>query len=301
MTEPLANDDAILIAAVLAEPTRRTLYHLVVDRHEAVGRDEAATTLGISRELAAFHLDRLVDAGLLRTEYRRLTGRTGPGAGRPAKLYRRADGDIEFSLPQRHYERAAELMASALDRLGAATGLDAVTRIARDRGHALGLDAAARTETNGSRGAIGRLIDLLGGAGYEPEIEAAGDLCLRNCPYDALVQGHRDLTCGMNLAWAEGLVDGLGASDVAVELAPEPGRCCVIFHPARTPGSPRACSDGRRPGPHPTTNPRRTRRSLGLVEDRRGNADPTGRSDVLAANEQDAAVVEERRRVAVAG
>ena len=77
------------------------------------------------------------------------------------------------------------------------------------------------------------MIALLRGAGYEPQIEPAGDLCLRNCPYDALVQDHRDLTCGMNLAWAQGVVDGLGESDIAVELAPEPGRCCVVFHPAQ--------------------------------------------------------------------
>ena len=153
MTDSLSDLDPIQVAAVLAEPTRRGLYDTVVARREAIGRDEAAAALGISRELAAFHLDRLVDAGLLRTEYRRLTGRTGPGAGRPAKLYRRAGGGIEFSLPQRHYERAAELMATALDRFGAATGLDAVARIARERGRALGADAAGRPETAASGGA----------------------------------------------------------------------------------------------------------------------------------------------------
>jgi predicted ArsR family transcriptional regulator len=234
MTDALPDIDPIQVAAVLAEPTRRGLYGFVVARHEPIGRDEAAAAVGISRELAAFHLDRLVDAGLLLTEYRRLTGRTGPGAGRPAKLYRRATGDIEFSLPQRHYERAAELMATALDRLGSATGLEAVARIARERGRALGADAVEGPEMASAdqRGSFGRLLDLLRGAGYEPEIEPAGDVCLRNCPYDALVQEHRDVTCGMNLAWAEGLVDGLGASDVAVELNPEPGRCCVVFHPA---------------------------------------------------------------------
>ena len=89
MTDPPPDPaaiDPIQVAAVLAEPTRRALYDLVVARRMAIGRDEAATTLAISRELAAFHLDRLVEAGLLETEYRRLTGRTGPGAGRPAKL-----------------------------------------------------------------------------------------------------------------------------------------------------------------------------------------------------------------------
>jgi predicted ArsR family transcriptional regulator len=232
MTDTRPDVDPIRVAAVLAEPTRRGLYDIVVARREATGRDEAAAVLGISRELAAFHLDRLVDAGLVETEYRRLTGRTGPGAGRPAKLYRRAGGGIEFSLPQRHYARAAEVMATALDRLGAVTGFDAVARIARERGRALGADAAERPQGSAPalRGSFGRLLDLLRGAGYEPEIEPAGDVCLLNCPYEALVQEHRDLTCGMNVAWAEGVVEGLGASDVAVELNPEPGRCCVVFH-----------------------------------------------------------------------
>lgn len=234
MNDALSDVDPIQVAAVLAEPRRRGLYDYVAARRQAVGRDEAAAGLGISRELAAFHLDRLVDAGLLGTEYRRLTGRTGPGAGRPSKLYRRLAGGIEFSLPQRHYERAADLMAAALDRMGAATGLDAVAKVARERGRALGLDAAGRpgTPTSKGRGSFGRLVGLLRGAGYEPEVVPAGDVCLLNCPYDALVQEHRDLTCGMNLAWAQGVVEGLGATDVDVELLPAPDRCCVIFHPA---------------------------------------------------------------------
>ena len=130
MNDALSDVDPIQVASVLAEPTRRSLYEFVVARHEPIGRDEAAAAVGISRELAAFHLDRLVGAGLLQTEYRRLTGRTGPGAGRPAKLYRRATGDIEFSLPQRHYERAAELMATALERIGVATAVDALSPLA---------------------------------------------------------------------------------------------------------------------------------------------------------------------------
>ncbi len=222
--------DPIKMAAVLAEPTRRNLYELVAARREAIGRDEAATALGVSRELAAFHLDRLVEAGLLTTEFRRLTGRTGPGAGRPAKLYRRTDAEIAFSLPQRHYDRAAELMASALERLGAAGAFHTVARLARERGVALG-EAAAGSELTAGRGPFGRLLDVLTGAGYEPEVQPVGDVCLLNCPYDALARDHRDLTCGMNLAWAQGVVDGLGERGIAVELAPEPGRCCVVFHP----------------------------------------------------------------------
>jgi predicted ArsR family transcriptional regulator len=233
MTKRQAIDDPIEAVALLEEPNRQHLYDLVAASREPVGRDDAAEMLGISRELAAFHLDRLADAGLLETEYRRRNGRTGPGAGRPAKLYRRADRELTLSFPPRHYDLAADLMATAFDRLGGAAGAEAVATVARERGTAVG--AGARRMA-GSRPGCGRLLtalmDVLRGAGYEPENETSnGTVCLRNCPYNALALDHRELTCGMNLAWAEGVVDGLG-SPASVELAPGPGRCCVVFRTA---------------------------------------------------------------------
>ncbi|HET8785902.1 MAG TPA: helix-turn-helix domain-containing protein, partial [Candidatus Limnocylindrales bacterium] len=115
MTNPIDDIDAI---ALLDEPVRRRLYEWVVDQGRPVGRDEAAAAAGVSRALAAFHLDRLAAAGLLTTEFRRLTGRTGPGAGRPSKLYARADRDIRVALPERRYDIAAEVMAEALEEAG---------------------------------------------------------------------------------------------------------------------------------------------------------------------------------------
>ena len=224
------SDDPIDAVAALAEPTRRALYDLVAAADAPVGRDDAVSALGISRELAAFHLDRLVAAGLLATEYRRRNGRTGPGAGRPAKLYRRADRGVEVSFPARRYDRAAELMATALRRVADGAGLDALARTAREAGAALGGEARRRVG-----GGTDRLVDLLSRAGYEPRTEPDGTVCLRNCPYQAVAADHRDVTCGMNLAWAEGVVDGLGVTDIGVELAPEPGRCCVIFHATSEP------------------------------------------------------------------
>ena len=230
MTSTPHGDDPIEAVAALAEPTRRALYELVAASTEAVGRDDAAAASGISRELAAFHLDRLVEAGLLQTEFRRRSGRTGPGAGRPAKLYRRAGRDIAVSLPARRYERAADLMASALQRLPRGSGIEAAARTARERGTSIGSEARRRAGGRlGRTRARAALLDVLRGAGYEPDVEADGTVCLRNCPYDALVADHRDVTCGMNLAWAEGVIDGLRAPGVRAELAPEPGRCCVVL------------------------------------------------------------------------
>ena len=233
MTKQPPGDDPIEAIALLDEPNRRRLYDLVSASHEPVGRDHLAKAVGVSRELAAFHLDRLVDGGLLETEYRRLGGRSGPGAGRPAKLYRRAAWDLAISIPARHYDLAADLMATALDRLDGASVTEAVTAVAHERGAAAGIDARRKAGARPSRRrSLTTLLEVLDGAGYEPEVDAStGTVCLHNCPYRALASDHRDLTCGMNLAWAKGVVDGLG-STATVELAPEPGRCCVLFHTA---------------------------------------------------------------------
>jgi predicted ArsR family transcriptional regulator len=222
--------DAIGSVSLLDDPNRRRLYDLIAHAAEAVGRDEAAAALGITRELAAFHLDRLVEGGLLTTEFRRLSGRTGPGAGRPAKLYRRTEGDVIVTLPTRNYDVAADVMAEALEHLGR-RGAKALEPVARDRGLADARRLAEAAEPRAGGGADPTpLVVALDVAGYEPEMRPDGSVLVRNCPYDALAIDHRDLTCGMSAAWAEGLVDGLGAP-MTVELAPEPGRCCVIFHP----------------------------------------------------------------------
>ena len=229
-------DDPVKAIALLGEPNRRRLYDFVAGQPEAVGRDEAAAALGISRELAAFHLDRLLAGDMLETEYRRRSGRVGPGAGRPAKLYRRTQREIAVSLPERSYDVAADVFAEGLRQLGT-LGADAVAGVARGRGREMGLEARRKAGPRPTRGRlVTALVGLLSGAGYEPEVDpSSGAVCLRNCPYRSLVASHRDLTCGMNLAWAEGVADGLSAAEVAVALAPAPGRCCVTFQPAADP------------------------------------------------------------------
>lgn len=226
--------DSIRAVALLAEPNRQRLYDLVATGRGAVGRDDAAAALGISRELAAFHLDRLAEAGLLETEYRRRGDRTGPGAGRPAKLYRRAAGEIAISLPPRRYELAADLMATALSRLDRRSGPDAVEAVARECGVAVGAAARSTAELQpGRRRLVTALLGILRRSGFEPRVDKAdGTVRLGNCPYSDLASEHRDLTCGMNLAWAKGVVDGLG-SFASAQLTPEPGRCCVVFQGVR--------------------------------------------------------------------
>ena len=232
----LSQDAAVDAIALLDEPRRRALYELVTARAEPMGRDEAAKALGIGRELAAFHLDRLAEAGLLDVEFKRLGGKSGPGAGRPAKLYRRSGNDVSISLPARDYERAAEVFAEALDQLDAPSRDRAVTTI-DDVAHTHGREAGATARRRaGTRPGVGQLraglIEMLGEGGYEPTTSdpSGSAIRLQNCPYHALSATHRDLTCGMNLAWAQGVLDGLGdAARLTPKLAPEPGYCCIRF------------------------------------------------------------------------
>jgi predicted ArsR family transcriptional regulator len=231
---PAAVVDDLGAVSLLGDPNRRRLYDVVV-AHGEIGRDRAADEIGISRELAAFHLDRLVRGGLLETSYRRLTGRSGPGAGRPAKLYRRSSRDHSVTLPPRRYEVLAEAFAEGVAQLADDVGSEIVTRAMAEPARALGrrTGVAARVDAGARAGrerVMTAIAALLTRAGYEPRMNPEAsrtDLC--NCPYKALSDAHRDLTCGVNLAWAEGLVEGVAMDGLGVEFGPTPGRCCVTL------------------------------------------------------------------------
>ena len=215
--------------ALLDEPVRRALYDWVVGAGRAVSRDEASTGVGVSRALAAFHLDRLARAELLVTEYRRLSGRTGPGAGRPAKLYRRGPREVTVSLPERRYEVPARLFAAAIEQMGGPVLPEELRATAHDVGQAVGSAARERTWSRPSaRRLRGALREALEERGYEPLETASGEIRFRNCPFHGLVDDHRELICGTNLALVAGLLDGLG-DDAVARLDPQPGQCCVAI------------------------------------------------------------------------
>jgi predicted ArsR family transcriptional regulator len=211
--------------SLLDEPVRRHLFDWVLAQNRPVGREEASRALKISRPLATFHLDKLADAGLLESGYQRLSGRVGPGAGRPARVYWRSPREFNVNVPERNYERAAELFATALE--AHTGGLPTPLRqAAGELGEHLGEQEHARSSTR-------RLMDALESGGYEPQVDEAGAIRLLNCPFHALVEEHRPLVCGTNLALAEGLARGAGVSDMKPVLDSQPGYCCVSFRPAR--------------------------------------------------------------------
>jgi predicted ArsR family transcriptional regulator len=205
----------------LADPVRRAVYEYVAAHDLAVGRERVAADLGIAPHAARFHLERLADEGLLCTEQRRLSGRTGPGAGRPAKLYRRSQGEVSVSLPARGYDLVGSILAAAAAlALGGRSLETGLREEARNRGRAAGQAFAGRADEHQV------LVDALAEQGYEPAVAQAG-LVLRNCPFDALAREEPVLVCGINRDFVDGVIDGLGCTATRAVLDPAPGRCCV--------------------------------------------------------------------------
>ncbi|TAM66506.1 MAG: transcriptional regulator [Microbacteriaceae bacterium] len=208
--------DRLSALAAVSDPVRRALFELVGARDQPISRDDAAAALGLARSTAAFHLDRLVEEGLLAVEFKRLSGRTGPGAGRPSKLYSRATDEISVSIPERHYELAGELLASAIDdadRTGSPVR-DALANVAEQTGRELG--AAADS-----------LQTALHRCGYEPYDDDAGGMLLANCPFHRLSTSHADVICHANLDLLRGMADGVGDDAHEIVFAPGEGPCCV--------------------------------------------------------------------------
>jgi predicted ArsR family transcriptional regulator len=206
----------------LEDPVRRRLYDVVSSRPAPVGRDEAASAAGIGRPLAAYHLDKLVESGLLTVTYQRLGERSGPGAGRPAKLYARSDHEFAVSVPSRDYELAALILVQAVAEDRGGTSRAALQHAARR----LGSELARRGQAGDARD----LSRVLSAHGYDPAPQSPGSgavIRLRNCPFHHLAQRHRELVCGMNLSLIGGMLEGLRLPGLRPVLDPRPGHCCV--------------------------------------------------------------------------
>jgi predicted ArsR family transcriptional regulator len=217
--------------AALDQPLRRNLYRLLSERDGWTTRDEAAEAFGVARSVAAFHLDKLAESGVVEVRFERTNGRTGPGAGRPSKLYRPSDDEVSASVPERRYDLAGLLLATAVaeaSRTGAPVA-DCLSATAHAAGRQIGeqaRDAADSLEHSEDRRQA--VVDVLARHGYQPALGAHNEIALANCPFHRLAEEHRTLVCGMNLDFLRGLLDGIGPTDrLSARLAPEPGYCCV--------------------------------------------------------------------------
>lgn len=220
-------DERLESVAALGDPVRRQMYQVLQRSAEGLTRNQLADLTGLAASTLLFHLEKLVDAGLLNVEFRKLGERSGPGSGRPAKLYRLARDEVAASVPDRRYDLAAELMAAAIDtsiRDNLAIE-QALTKTAYDAGHRLGTEA-------------GSIHGVLDENGYEPYPDGDGGFLLHNCPFHRLSRSHTEVVCGLNGALLTGALEGSGDTSHAVAPDPEGPYCCArITRRAETPGS----------------------------------------------------------------
>jgi predicted ArsR family transcriptional regulator len=213
---------------VLADPVRRLLYRFVCSQDQPVSRDQAADAVGIARHKAKFHLDRLESEGLLEADYVRLSGRSGPGAGRPAKRYRRGRREFAVAVPARDYELAGQIMADAIADT-ARTGtpiLDALSHAAGVRGAALAASATDRPSS--ADAALDLAVRILTEYGYEPR-RIDSTVIMANCPFHALAVGHTELVCRLNHSLLTEFVGSIAPDLLNARLEPDKNRCCVTL------------------------------------------------------------------------
>ena len=218
----------------LEDDLRRELYLFVRGAGRPVTREEAAEATGISRKLAAFHLDKLVDRGLLTYQFARPPGRGGRGAGRPAKTYEPSDREIEVGIPERRYDLLGSVLLRALRSLKRTEpGDEAARRAAHDTGLEIGEEERRqrRLSSPGPERAMNVATGLLEERGYEPYRQPDGCVRLRSCPFHALAEQDRDLVCHLNEQLIDGVVRGLGNDTVDVVFDPIPDQCCVRLTP----------------------------------------------------------------------
>ena len=216
--------------SALADPIRRALYHFVAHQPGAVSRDQAAAGLAIPRHTAKFHLDKLVDEGLLVPEFKRLSGRTGPGAGRPAKVYRRVRKEVNVTLPRRRYDLAGHVLADTLERIKAGVSLDEATVAAAENAANIVVESWPPTEASDAD----RMAGVLARLGYEPRPDGDG-VRLSNCPFQQLSDDHTGVICSMNRQFIDAVSRRLDCIDVHPRSVDRGTGCCVALHPSADP------------------------------------------------------------------
>lgn len=202
--------------ASLGDPKRRQLYGYVSSSEAAIGRDDAAEALGIARSTASFHLDKLVQDGLLAVEFHKLAGKTGPGSGRPAKMYRAVVGEVGASVPDRNYDLAGELMATAIEEATHSNG--EVRDVLLATSYRRGMEMASGNAT---------LEHFLTHQGYAPRPDGQGGFILPNCPFHQLSVRHPEVVCAINGAFLRGAAAGCGESEERITGNQTAGQCCA--------------------------------------------------------------------------
>lgn len=219
--------------AALSDPFRRRLYRFIRRSHGPVNREQAAASVGISRKLAAFHLDKLVEVGLLHATHERV-GHVRK-VGRTPKVYQPTQAVVRISIPEHQHDLLAEILLDAVvNQRADENAQQAALRLAQQRGEELG--GVERTRIRPGRLGAERALTLteyvLARYGFEPARDNPTAIRLRNCPFHPLTHRAPELVCAINHAFLTGFLHGLQATTVHAVLAPHPPECCVRLRTA---------------------------------------------------------------------
>jgi predicted ArsR family transcriptional regulator len=224
------HDPAASIRAVSAlnDNFRRRMFDFIRRAKRPITRDEAAAEVGISRKLAAFHLDKLVAAGLLRSRDQAIRGIRK--VGRAPKTYEPTDVDLQVKIPPRQPDILAGILLDAVTTHDEADSVvDSAYRAAHRRGEQAG--RRERSRQRPGRLSAERALTLTETAltqiGFEPTRDTPTCLRLRSCPFHPLAAEQPEIVCGINHAFLTGLLTGLGATAAKAILNPGTGSCCV--------------------------------------------------------------------------
>lgn len=216
--------------AGIANPALLEALAFARSRPAPVTAAELAAATGVHRNVAAARLDGLVAAGLLSTSYARRSGRSGPGAGRPAKLYSVVPEMEPIAYPQRRYER---LVGRLLEELPAGDRKARLRRVGEDFGRELAAATGLR-RARSRRAGLEQLCLAAGAAGFQTTLlEQSGSgavIATPTCPLRPLVASEpeaAEIDRGMWAALAEASIAGISAPEIACQTA--------------------ACGDGRYP------------------------------------------------------
>lgn len=233
MVGHVPEDQTIAAVASLDDDLRRAMYAYIRAAHRPITRQEAAAAVGISRKLAAFHLDKLVASGLLTSRDQALDGSR---VGRPSKVYEPTPAHFQVSIPDRRYDVLADVLMDAVlvDRGDGGSARDTAVEVATRRGHQAGVAERQRSRPGrlGAERALTMAERVLARGGFEPDRDEPNRVRLRNCPFQPLATRAPQLVCGLNLAFVDGVLDGLGGTRLRAELRPKTGECCVEIETA---------------------------------------------------------------------
>lgn len=197
------------LTAALGDPTRRAIYVAVRESGEPVTTARVAELFGLHPNVARHHLDKLAADGWLVVSYRRRQGKSGPGAGRPAKTYEPSTREVSIHFAPRRYELLVELLVRVLQRVAPAD----IARVAEEVGREYGTELAGEIgapDVPGYAEAVQAVAVAMTGLGFSVDPDVDGQqLLTSHCPFGEAAADHPDVVCSLDRGIVTGLVGTL--------------------------------------------------------------------------------------------